>query len=163
MADRKKRSLLLMAFLGLAAAVICSCVFSTHRVQSRTMEPSVTENSIILINRMAYFYQEPEAGDVVAFHCNVYSGDGEGSVLIRRVAATEGDRVEITGGRLYINGELYEEYSQESIWLDPMDEVTVGADRVFVLSDSRTAVLDSRNQAVGQLRTDELDGKVCFR
>ena len=125
------------------------------------MEPSISDGSIIFVNKLAYFYQKPEAGDVVTFRCNVYSEDGEGNILVRRIAATGGDRVRITDGNLYVNDEPYK--TEQNIYLEPMEEITVGTGSVFVLSDSLTAVLDSRNQAVGQLRTDELNGKVCFR
>lgn len=160
---RGKKGLLTAAVLGIIAAVIISCLFGSMRVSSRSMEPSIADGSLIFINKLAYFYQKPEAGDIVTFNCNVYSEDEEGSTLIRRVAATEGDKVRITDGNLYVNDELYEGYSEQSIYMEPMDEITVGKNRVFVLSDSQTAVLDSRDQAVGQLRTDELTGKVCFR
>ena len=157
------RSIVFPALAGIAAAMIITCFIGAMTVRGSAMEPSMPDGSIIFINKAAYFFREPEAGDVVAFHCNVYSEDGEGSVLIRRVAATSGDKVRITDGNLYVNDEIYMGYSENPVYLDPMDEITVGKDRVFVLSDSQTAVLDSRESAVGQLRVDELDGKVCFR
>ena len=157
------RNIIFPALAGIAAALIVTCFLGTMTVRGSAMEPSMPDGSIIFINKAAYFYQEPEAGDIVVFHCNVYSEDGEGSVLVRRIAATSGDRVRITDGSLYVNDKLYEGYSDRPVYLDPMDEVTVGKNRVFVLSDSQTALLDSRDSAVGQLRLDELDGKVCFR
>lgn len=163
MESRRIKLLIVMAAAGIFSAILVSCVFGTYKMHSSAMEPSIRSNSIILFNKIAYFYQRPETGDVVVFRCNVYSEDGEGSILVRRVAATEGDRVRITDGRLYVNDQTYEGYSEQNIYLDPMSEITVGKDRVFVLSDSQTAVMDSRDKAVGMLRSDELYGKVCFR
>ena len=157
------KSILIPAVAGIIAALLVSGVLGSMIVKGNAMSPSITDGSIIFINKLAYLYQEPEPGDVVTFHCNVYSEDEEGSILVRRIAATAGDKVRITDGNLYVNGQLYETYTERSIYLDPMNEITVGKNRVFVLSDSQTAVLDSRDQAVGQLRIDELDGKVCFR
>lgn len=162
MKDRIK-SIVLPAIAGAAAALIVSCVLGTMIVKGNAMHPSIPDGSIIFVNKLAYFYQEPEIGDVVAFHCNVYSEDEEGSILVRRVAAASGDKVRITDGNLYVNDRLYENYCEKRIYLEPMTEITVGKNRVFVLSDSQTAILDSRDKAVGQLRIDELDGKVCFR
>lgn len=157
------KNIVLPALAGVAAAMIVTCFLGTMTVRGNAMEPSIPDGSLVFINKVAYFYQKPEVGDVVAFHCNVYSEDGEGSVLLRRVAAVSGDRVRITDGSLYVNDELYEGYSERPVYLNPMDEVTVGKNRVFVLSDSQTALLDSRDNAVGQLGIEELDGKVCFR
>ena len=151
------------ASAGILSALIITSLLGVMTVRGASMEPSISDGSLIFINKAAYIYQSPEPGDVVAFHCNVYSEDGEGCVLIRRIAAASGDRVRITDGSLYVNDQVYEGYSETPVYLDPMDEITVGQNRVFVLSDSQTAVLDSRDPAVGLLRINELDGKVCFR
>ena len=157
------RNVVIPAIAGVIAAMLVTCAAGTMTVKGTAMAPSVADGSLIFINKLAYLYQEPEPGDVVVFHCNVYSEDEEGSLLIRRIAATAGDKVRITDGNLYVNDQLYENYSEKRIYLDAMPEVTVADGRVFVLSDSQTAVLDSRDSAVGQLRINELDGKVCFR
>ena len=157
------KNIIFPALAGIAAAMLVTCFIGMMTVRGDAMEPSIPDGSLVFINKAAYFYQKPEVGDAVAFHCNVYSEDGEGSVLIRRIAAISGDRVRITDGSLYVNDELYDGYSEQPVYLDPMDEVTVGKNRVFVLSDSQTALLDSRDSAVGQLGIDELDGKVFFR
>jgi len=157
------KSILIPAVAGVIAALLVSGALGSMTVKGNAMSPSIADGSIIFINKLAYLYREPEPGDVVAFHCNVYSEDEEGNILVRRVAATAGDKVSVIDGNLYVNGEAYENYSEKPVYLDPMEDVIVGRNRVFVLSDSQTAVLDSRDQAVGQLRIDELDGKVCFR
>lgn len=155
--------LICAGLIGIIAAIAFTCMFDVMRVQSDSMEPSVYNGSRVTISRMAYFFRQPEQGDVVAFSCEVYSEDEEGSILLRRVAATEGDKVEIRDGNLYVNGELYEGFQSNGVYLDQMDEITVGKNRVFVVSDNGLAILDSRNQAVGQLRKDELLGKVLFK
>jgi len=157
------KGILTAVLAGVVLSVTASCILGTIKMEGPSMEPSIKEGSRIFINKLAYFYQEPETGDVVTFHCNVYSEDGEGSILVRRVAATGGDRVRITDGNVYVNDELYLDKPENNIYLDPMNEIMIEDGSVFVLSDSLTAVLDSRNQAIGQLRTDELDGKVFFR
>lgn len=148
---------------GIITAVAAACMLDIMKVQGDSMDPAVKDGSHVLINRMAYFFGNPDAGDVVACPCYVYSEDGEGSVLLRRVAAVEGDTVEIREGNLYINGSLYEGYAEKGVYLEPMSEITVGKNRVFVLSDTGQAVLDSRDPAVGQLTTAELAGRVLFK
>ena len=148
---------------GIITAVAAACMLDVMKVRSDSMEPAVRSGSQVLINRMAYFFGSPDAGDVVACPCYVYSEDGEGSVLVRRVAAVEGDTVEIRDGNLYINGNIYAAYSEKGVYLDPMPEITVGKNRVFVISDTGQAVLDSRDPAVGQLTAAELAGRVLFK
>ena len=149
--------------LGILAALALTCAFSVRSVQGNSMEPAVTKGEHVIINKLAYFYDQPRQGDVVAFPCSVYCEDGEGSTLIRRVVATEGDQVEIEDGALYINGELFDRYASDPVYMETMEKVTIDKGNVFVLSDNRSAVLDSRDQAVGQLKISELIGKVCFK
>ena len=163
MTGRKILIGLIAVSAGIIAAVTVSCMFDVMKVQGDSMNPAIKDGSHVLINRMAYFFGSPDTGDVVACPCHVYSEDGEGSVLLRRVAAVEGDTVEIRNGDMYINGNRYTAYSEKGVYLDPMAEITVGKNRIFVISDTGQAVLDSRDPAVGQLTTAELAGKVLFK
>ena len=40
--------------------------------------------------------------------------------------------------------------------------MTLGKDEIFVLSDDRSASMDSRNEAIGIIDIGECIGKVCF-
>lgn len=160
---KQKIALIAAGILGVVAALSATACFSILKMQGESMEPSIEKGERILINRLAYCFQRPQTGDAVAFSCNVYSEDGEGSTLIRRIAASEGDKVEIRDGMFYVNGKLSREYAGSPVYMEPMEETVVEEHKVFVLSDNRGALLDSRDQAVGQLDTSELLGKVCFK
>ncbi len=155
--------LALVGILGVLAAFAVTCAFSVMKVQGESMEPSMKQGEMIVINKLAYFFEEPKVGDAVTFHCSVYSEDGESSTLIRRIVATEGDQVEIKEGMLYVNGNICAQDAGSPVYMDAMEKVTIKKGKVFVLSDNRGAVLDSRDQAVDQLDVSELMGKVCFK
>lgn len=159
----RKAIFCIAAVLGILSALAVTCSFSIMKVQGSSMEPSIEKNGIVLVSRLSYCFGQPKEGDVIAFPCNVYSEDGEGSTLVKRVIATEGDRVRIKDGVLYVNGKPYDKYAAQPVYLGEMETVTIGADRVFVLSDSREYHLDSRDQAVGQLPVSDITGKVCFK
>jgi len=163
MTGRKVILSIIAVTAGIITAVAAGCMLDVMKVQGDSMDPAVKGGSHVLINRMAYFFGNPDAGDVVACPCYVYSEDGEGSVIIRRIAAVEGDTVGIRDGNLYINGNVYTAYSEKGVYLDDMSEITIGKNRVFVISDTGQAVLDSRDPAVGQLTTAELAGRVLFK
>ncbi len=163
MTTKQKVSLLIAGLLGVVAALLVTAAFSVLKVQGESMEPSIEKGDIIVINKLSYFFHEPRVGDVVAFSCNIYSEDGEGSILVRRVAALEGDEVEIREGMLYVNGRIYNAYTENPAYMEPMEKTVVGKDKIFILSDNRGALLDSRDLAVGQLYASELLGKVCLK
>ena len=165
MKSRKKRGIALTsaAVLGILFAFAGTCSFSKWKAQGDSMAPAIQKGERVWINKLAYLFGKPQQGELVAFHCDVYSEDGEGSTLVKRVAATEGDSVEIKDGTFYVNGRVYNEFAAELVYMEPMEEVTVKEGEVFVLSDDRSAALDSRDSAVGTLKISELTGKVCFK
>ena len=165
MKSRKKRGIALIsaAVLGILFAFAGTCSFSIWKAQGDSMAQKKKKGDFVWINKLAYLFHKPARGQMVAFHCDVYSEDGEGSTLVKRVAATEGDSVEIKDGAFYVNGRVYNEFAEALVYMEPMEKVTVKEGEVFVLSDDRSAALDSRDKAVGMLKISELTGKVCFK
>lgn len=163
---RKTMLYLAAALAGIMAAVALSAVFTVTSVTGSSMEPAVKSGSHILINKLAYGSfggEKPQVGDVVAFGSDVHGEDGEGSVLVRRVVGAPGDKVEIKDDIFYLNGKPYEDHMVEAVHMEPMDEVKLGEEEIFVLSDDRSWSMDSRNEAIGVIDIGECIGKVCFR
>lgn len=150
------------AVLGIVCAVGFFSVFVITTVTGSGMEPSFQEDSHVLVNRLAYRRNFPEAGEVVALWNQVYSEDGEGSVLIRRVAAHQGDQIEIRDNVFYRNGKPYTAYMRQSAEMEDMSLRTLGKGELFLLCDDRRSTMDSRNDAVGIVDTADCIGKVCF-
>lgn len=147
------------AIFGIAAAVALTAVFTVMTVKGTGMEPNLEDGQIVLINKLDDI---PETGNVVAFRSEVYGEEGEGSVLVRRVAGKSGDVVEIKDNVFYLNDKPYDEYMKEPVHMEDMDKIRLGNDEFFVLSDNRKSSMDSRNEAIGVLDSDDIVGKVCF-
>lgn len=162
---RKMVLYLTAALMGMLVAVALSAVFTVTSVTGSGMEPAVKNGENILINKLAYksfTSEKPQVGDVVAFGSDVHGEEGEGSVLVRRVAGGPGDKVEIKDDIFYLNDKPYEKHMVEAVHMEPMGEVTLGKDEIFVLSDDRSSSMDSRNEAIGIIDIGECIGKVCF-
>lgn len=154
---------IIAAIAGVIFALTLTSVFSVLEVQGDTMQPALRERQYTIINKWAYLFWSPEEGDIVAFPCDVYSEDGEGRILMKRVVATAGDTVEIKDGALYINRRIYDEYTAKNVYMEPMKETKIADHKIFVMSDDREAVLDSRDQSIGQIEDTDIIGKVCFK
>jgi len=86
-------------------------------IPSASMHPNLLEGDVVFVNRVAYDLKvpltdvslhrlgDPQRGDIVTF-----SSPKDGTRLIKRIAALPGDRVEMHGERLIINGK-YAEYN----------------------------------------------------
>ena len=126
------------------------------KVDGSSMEPSFANGDFIIYSKIATT-EKLEKGDIVLFRNN-------GSTLIKRVVALEGDRVNIHDDKLFVNDE-------ESVYLSEevkTREGDLGADfiinknRLFVMGDNRENSIDSRDSSVSQVPTKNVFGKVMM-
>jgi len=115
---KEVRQLLLMVGL----ALVCrAAVAESYYVPSASMEPTLDIGDHLVANKFAYGYSRysnffgigpasdkrlfermPERGDVVLFR---HPHDTD-ETLVKRVIGLPGDRIQVRGGRLVINGEM---------------------------------------------------------
>lgn len=125
------------------------------RVEGISMEPSLHEGEFVIVNRLAYRWQEPQRGDIVVFRYPL----NPSRRFIKRIIGIPGDTVRVENGHVYINGVLLDE---PYIAADPRysGEWILGEGEVFVLGDNRNNSSDSQNW--GPLPLDEIIGKAIF-
>jgi signal peptidase I len=86
----------------------------------------------------------------------------ENEDLIKRIVAVGGDRFEIDGGHVLINGEAIDEpYLAAGSVMADQDPRTIPDGHVFVMGDNRGSSSDSR--VFGPVPTDDIIGKAMFR
>lgn len=133
-------------------------------VSGASMEPNFHGGDYILINELSYRFREPERGEVVVFR---YPGD-EKTFFIKRIVGLPGERVVVTGGKLYVYNAAHEEgilinegYLPEDLVTIGEKDVTLGENEFFVMGDNRDASFDSRQW--GPLKRSEVVGSVWVR
>lgn len=134
-------------------------VAQAFRVQGTSMEPLLRDGDRILVNKLIYRFGAIERGDVVVFW---YPRDPSVS-FIKRVVGRPGDRVEIRGGRLYVNGiQSAEDYLHQAFRDDDFHSATdVRRGYYFVLGDHRRSSNDSRSW--GEVPEKYIYGQAAFR
>src|SRR4029077_3177323 len=85
--------------LGLALVIIIF-LYQPVKVEGRSMNPLLSDQERIFINKFIYHFEPIDRGDVVVFW---YPLDRSKS-FIKRVIGLPGDTVEIRFGRVYVNG-----------------------------------------------------------
>jgi signal peptidase I len=154
-------------------------------VMEQSMEPTFSQGDRLIVNRVGYFFTDPDRGDVVIFDKNPIekgiirnmineisdirnsfkfrlTGSAEKNLLIKRVIGVGGDQVELIEGEVFINGErLQEPYLDTMTYSRGETSWTVPEGKLFVLGDNRENSLDSR--VLGFIDTDQVKGKVAFR
>jgi len=152
------------AVYGIIIALILTCVFQPSRVQGTSMEPAVSDNSLVILNKASYWMGMPAYDDIVIFKSTIYTDNGEGKMLIKRVIGVEGDNIEIINGTVYRNKIMVnEDYVSGMNPQENMKEIKVKKGYVFVLGDHRDVSLDSRDKSIGQVLVSDIVGKVSLR
>jgi len=125
------------------------------RVEGISMEPSLHEGQFVVVNRLAYRWNEADRGDIVVFRFPL----NPSRRFIKRVIGLPGNTVTIRGGEVYIDGQVLEEpYLAATPRYD--GEWIIGPDEIFVLGDNRNNSSDSQNW--GPLPTGEIIGKAVL-
>ncbi len=143
-----KRNSWLLA-LGLASALVTAVrlwVADVVVMRSPAMDPTLTDGDRVVVSKLSYVGRSPERGDILAFHppkmLQTMRPQATQPFLLR-VVALPGDRIQIQGDKLYLNGELQSEpYLTEPGTYD-MAEITIPPDTYFVLGDNRNDSFDS--------------------
>ncbi|MCM1134866.1 MAG: signal peptidase I [Clostridium sp.] len=146
----------------LIAFVIVFTVGTRISVIGVSMEPALRSGQEVLINKLAYKLIAPKRGDVVAFLPN---GNPNSHYYLKRVIGLPGEKIQIIGGYIYIDGELYAEDESYDKIADAgiaETEITLADDEYFVLGDNRNASEDSRSGNIGPVSRDTITGKAWF-
>ncbi|MFM8321113.1 MAG: signal peptidase I [Chloroflexota bacterium] len=122
------------------------------RVDGYSMEPTLHNGELVIVNRLAYRLGDPQRGDVIVF---LYPRDPE-QEYIKRLIGLPGDRVQVKGGAVFVNGQ---QLAEPYIAAAPryQSEWTVPDDSYFVLGDNRNNSSDSHNW--GPVPADYVIGK----
>lgn len=163
----------------LLAMVIMTFVGRSFVVEGASMEPTLHNRERIIVEKVSYRFRAPARGEIIVLR-NPWRPDTEGWAraveamrelvdfsgsmrpYIKRIIGVAGDTIEISDGRVYLNGkELHEPYIAASPWSD-YGPAQVPQGHVFVMGDNRNNSDDSRG-SVGFLRIDRIVGRAVLR
>ena len=135
-------------------------------VVGSSMDKTLADGDRLIISNFMY---TPEAGDIIV--CQITDEQQQSSMklapkeaIVKRIIATEGQRVKIENGNVYVDGVvLQEDYKYVNGYDDiqSMEEIVVSKGCVFVLGDHRNNSLDSRY--FGEIDERLILGKVVLR
>ncbi len=176
--------LIVVAFF--IASIIQSELFALTEVNMESMMETLEPGDKLIMNKLAYNFDEPQRGDIIIFlrdepvngvlgRASIYISDIAKKLnkdfrrnrLIKRVIAIPGDTIEIVDNILYVNGiEQNEPYAR----IDPFEKIVLNRNlqkivvqdgQLFVMGDNRGHSMDSRD--FGVINQSWVEGKAVFR
>lgn len=129
-------------------------VMNVSFVFGDSMENTIKSGSIVLVNKLARDFKYSDI--VITDRKNPLE-----AVLIKRVIAAGGQRLEIKNNSVYVDGvELDEEYLPEPMEYDGSIDIVIPDGEVFLMGDNRNFSRDSRE--IGCIPIKNIKGKVIL-
>lgn len=139
-------------------AVVLTAFLGTYTtVSGNAMEPALSNEQRVYIDKFIYMLSAPKKGDVVVF---VPKGNKNTHYYVKRVVGVPGDTLYVEDGVLYVNGErslLVTEAITDPGILE--SEITLEIDEFFCIGDNPGSSDDSRSANVGPVKKEDMIGK----
>ncbi len=152
MKKSKRKDFIDYLIIILVVILLRTFVVTPAVVRQQSMEPTLFERDVILINKLGKFNRF----DVVVIDL------GE-EYIIKRVIGLPGEHIEYIDNKLYVNGKYVEEaFLDDSVITVDFDILNIGINNItndsyFVLGDNRTNSTDSR--VIGVINKKDIIGK----
>ena len=132
----------------LLALVIRTFVVQAFKIPSGSMLPTLQIGDHILVNKFIYYFEPIRRGDIIVFK---FPQD-ETRDFIKRVIGLPGERLEIRGRQVLINGvamrEPYAVYSDgpfaRTLEQEHLGPLVIPPGKLFMMGDNRDHSMDSR-------------------
>ena len=154
---------LYILFVLCAVYLVIHYVGQRTQVQGSSMEPKLSSEDNLIVDKISYRFHDPERFDIVVFPFRYE----ENIFYIKRVIGLPGETIRIDEkGNILINGEILEENYGKEVIQSPgraYEEIVLADDEYFLMGDNRNNSTDSRDPSVGNVRRDEIVGRAWLR
>ena len=129
-------------------------------IVGQSMTPELNGGDVVLMDRLTYDFEEPKRFDVVVFEREDHKSN------VKRIIGLPGETVQIQSGYIYINGQYLDidrDLNQVSLAGMAQNPIVLAEDEYFLLGDNRDSSEDSRFANVGNVKEEQILGKVWLR
>lgn len=132
-------------------------------MSGNSMSESINNKEVVLINKLSYHFTSPKQYDIIVF-CK--SGGDKEDYQIKRIIGVPGDKIRISDGFIYVNNEKIDYNEGKNLIVSAGlagQELTLSENEYFVMGDNWNYSEDSRSLNIGNIKEEEIIGKVWFR
>lgn len=149
--------------VGILAYSIVTFGVQSVTMIGQSMDPALSNQDVVLINKRAYTFKTPSRYDIIAFKLKE---ETDGYFNIKRIIGLPGEKVFIKNGRVFIDGKALTDLPFEDLIMTEglaADEITLKEDEYFVMGDNCNNSEDSRYVNIGNISGKEIRGRVYFQ
>ena len=155
----------MLSIIITVVAVILFIVYvgSIQQVVGPSMEPTLKDGDILILNKIGVRLFDIKRFDIVAIKTN------SSKYYIKRVIGLPGDKIEYIDNVLHINGKAYKEpFLNKDTITENFSIIDLGYDEIpkdmyLVLGDNRSNSEDSRDPKIGLIKKEDILGKNTIR
>lgn len=137
-------------------------VAEARYIPSGSMLPTLQINDRLIIDKVSYGFNSPQRGDIVVFNpTTTLEEQNFHDAFIKRVIGLPGDKVQVKGGKVYVNDTPLRENYIEAPPNYQWGPVIVPTHSYLVLGDNRNNSYDSHYW--GFVPRDRIIGRAVFR
>lgn len=142
---RLVREIIETVVLTILMFLVIRLAVQNFNIDGMSMEPSLHNQELILVDKWSYLFHEPTRGDVVVF----VAPPNPSQDYIKRIVGLPGDMVTITDNTVVVNNkpltEFYVDPRRQGNPYAPFRNRVIPPDTYFVLGDNRRGSSDSRD------------------
>jgi len=149
----------LVALQIMTGIFLTTFLFQVARVEGHAMEPTISDQDRLLVNKLTYRQRDPHRNDIVM----LYYPLNPSKSFVKRVIAEEGDQVRIVDGKVFVNDILLDDgfvpldFRSHDDW----GPQVIPEGYYFVMGDHRNNSSDSRTW--GEVPKRYIVGRVQLR
>lgn len=151
--------IVLIVLTLISSYFITNNVFVKTEVSGVSMEPTLKEGQVVIVNKLEYYLKKPKRNDVIVYK---QTNKEHSYFELKRLIGLPGETVKIKNGVIYINDEVLKEKVKVDIIQNSglaEEGVKLDDNEYFVLGDNRNDSEDSRFASVGNVLKNEILGK----
>ncbi|MCM1179609.1 MAG: signal peptidase I [Clostridium sp.] len=154
--------------IAILIVVILAYSIVTFGIQSVTMvgqsmTPALTNQDVLMLNKAAYLFREPQRYDIIAFKLKE---DTDGYFNIKRIIGLPGETIQIKNGKIFIDGNVLKDLPFDDLIMTEglaASEIILDDGEYFVMGDNCNNSEDSRYVNISNISEKEISGRVFFR
>ena len=155
--NEKLKELLPYIIIIFVVIFIKAFIVTPIKVNGESMMPTLHEKDIMILNKTAYYFNDPKRFDIVVI-------DLPDEYIIKRVIGLPEEEIEYKDNKLYVNGKVVKEnirnLQTKDFNIESLGSVKVPKDSYLVLGDNRNNSYDSRE--LGFIPKDKIIGKTSL-